>query len=438
MKTHQKISFFKFKWALILFSIVTLTLISSCSTSQHEQFGSYLTDLKILEKNKNNSSPYVVLISIDGFRHDYIKKYQPPFLSEIEKKGFRAKSLEPIFPSKTFPNHYSLITGLYSDQHKLVANRFYDPERKEAYLLGKPTTSDGTWYGGEPLWTSIKKQGLLTASYFWVGSDANIQNSYPSYYYPYNHGTPNTERTKQVLRWLEMPKEIRPHFITLYFSHVDSAGHRYGPNSDEVKEAVLNVDRLISNLAKETQKMNGDVNFVIVSDHGMKEIDPKKSIFIGDYLETNLVSFYEQGPLTLGYFNTMATLEQREVIIKKLQEIPGVKLYEKKDRPAHWHYSKLSRQGDFILVVENGAYLFPEKRPENFLGKSGGTHGYDPKISPEMNGIFLGFGPQIKKSGVVDQTKNINIYPFIMDLLNLKVQVPIDGSSEKIKNLIRK
>ncbi len=415
---------------------LVLILICSCSNFTHK---SYKTDLSQLKENSADKydAPYVIMISIDGFRHDYIDLYQPPFLSSIEKKGFRAKSLEPIFPSKTFPNHYSLITGLYSDQHKLVANRFYDPQRKEAYLLGSDTTSDGSWYGGEPLWNSIKKQGLLTASYFWVGSDANIQNSYPSYYFPYNHGTPNQERTQQIVEWLEMPKETRPHFLTLYFSTVDSAGHRYGPRSTQVKEAVLEVDKLLAQMAQEIEELKLPVNFVIVSDHGMKTIDPEKSIFVGDYLDSDQVIFHEQGPLTIGYFDEEISDREKNKLYKKLESIPELRLFKREDRPKRWHYSKLSSQGDFLLLAQNGSYILPGVKPQDYEGKTGGTHGYDPQESPEMDGIFLSYGPQVRSTGMIPKTQNINLYPYVMEILNLEVKTPIDGTIKDLKKYIK-
>ncbi len=418
-------------YALIL-SILLFTI--SCSTTNH-----FEKDLALIKENRPDkiNSPYVVMISIDGFRHDYIDLYSPPFLSSIQNKGFRAKSLEPIFPSKTFPNHYSLITGMYSDKHKLVANRFHDPERQQDYLLGSSTTRDGSWYAGEPLWTSVKKQGLLSASYFWVGSDANIQNSYPSYYFPYNHGTPNQERTKQIVQWLKMPESTRPHLLTLYFSIVDSAGHRYGPRSTQVKEAVLEVDRLISDMVTQINDLNLPVNFVIVSDHGMKTINPKKAIFVGDYLKSEKVFFHEQGPLTLGYFKKGTSKNEKKKIYKHLTSIPNTKLYKRENRPKRWHYSKLARQGDFLLLTKDGSYIFPMQRPKEFKGKTGGTHGYDPKDSPEMNGIFLSFGPKVKHEGIVPQTKNINVYPYVMKLLDLEVNSPIDGSAKNLKKYIK-
>ncbi len=425
------------KLSQLLISLFLVLFQFSCSHKAiHENFEKDLAILKTNDPNKENK-PYVVMISIDGFRHDYLDLYNPPFLSTVHNRGFRVKSLEPIFPSKTFPNHYSLITGLYSDSHKLVANRFYDPERKEDYLLGKPTTRDGSWYDGEPLWTSIKKQGLLTASYFWVGSDANIHNSHPSYFYNYDHGTANEKRTQQIVEWLKMPKETRPHFLTLYFSIVDSAGHRYGPRSSEVKESVLEVDKLISNLVNEVDKLKLPVNFVIVSDHGMKTIDPKRNIFVGDYIETDLITFHEQGPLTLGYFAPQTTKKQKSELYQKLKNIPGARLFKRENRPKRWHYSKLPRQGDFLLLVDNGAYIFPEKRPSDFKSKTGGTHGYDPKESPEMDGIFMSFGPNVLSSGIIPRTKNINVYPYVMDLLGLEVKAKIDGSSQELKRYLK-
>ena len=318
-----------------------------------------------------------------------------------------------------------------------MANRFYDPERKEHYLLGKPTTRDGSWYDGEPLWTSIKKQGLLTASYFWVGSDADIHGSYPSYYFPYNHGTPNEERTAQIVKWLEMPESTRPHFLTLYFSTVDSAGHRFGPRSEQVKEEVLKVDKLIGDMVREIGKLNLPVNFVIVSDHGMKTIDPTRNIFVGDYVKTDKITFHEQGPLTLGYFDPKVTKMERKQLYKKLKAIPGARLFKRNERPKRWHYSKLPRQGDFLLLVDNGAYIFPEERPKDYQGKSGGTHGYDPAESPEMDGIFLSFGARVKKAGIIPRTKNINVYPYVMNLMDLEIKTKIDGSPKDLKKYIK-
>jgi ectonucleotide pyrophosphatase/phosphodiesterase family member 4 len=426
----------------LLFTTLLLLLISCGHQVQQEK---YKTDFELLKENATDklNHPYVVMISIDGFRHDYIDMYKPPFLSQIQNIGFRTQSLTPIFPSKTFPNHYSLITGLYSDQHKLVANHFYDPERKEEYSLGKPMTQDGSWYGGEPIWTSVKKQGLLSASYFWVSSDANIEDSYPSYYFPYKQSTPNETRTQQIVDWLKMPAAQRPHFLTLYFSLVDSAGHRFGPRSEQVKDAVLTVDQLISDMVSQLEQLNLPIHYVIVSDHGMKTINPKKAIFIKDYFNSDLVKFYERGPLTLGYFQEGTTKKQKDKIYKELKMIPGARLFKRENRPKEWHYSKLPRQGDFLLLASNGSYIFPKAEPKDYKNEegkidlSGGTHGYDPKESPEMGGIFLSFGPRVKKMGIVPATKNVNVYPYVLELLNLKTLAPIDGELKPLRPYLK-
>ena len=417
--------------------MLLLLLVFCASCAGVKQSSPYKTDLNKLKENnpQKTDSPYVVMISIDGFRHDYIEMYHPPFLSSIQDKGIRAKSLESIFPSKTFPNHYSLVTGLTADNHGLVANRFYDPERKDAYQLGNNKyTQDGSWYFGEPLWLSIKRQGLLTASYFWVGSDANIQGEHPSYYYDYDHGCDNELRTQQIVDWLKMPKEFRPHYLTLYFSVVDSAGHRFGPRSEQVKEQVLKVDKLISDMVAKIEDLKMPVNYIIVSDHGMKTIDPKKTVYLGKY---EGVRYEESGPIVLGYFEEGTSAKRKKEIYKEIAKHKNIKIYPRDKRPKRWHYSKLARQGDFLVLGTPGTYIFPKEAPAVKAPKTGGTHGYDPAASPEMDGIFLSYGPNVKKSGIIPKTKNINIYPYVMNLLKLKLNTKIDGDPKALRSYIK-
>lgn len=403
---------------------LALFLFYSCSSYQVHQ------DVKGLQENQKDKqdAPYVVMISIDGFRHDYIKKYKPPFLSSIVKKGIQAESLTPVFPSKTFPNHYSLVTGMYAGNHGLIANRFYDPKWKEHYQLGNAkTTTDGKWYGGTPLWLETRNQGLLSASFFWVGSDANIQGHYPNYYIPYDGSIKNTERTEQIINWLKLPEEKRPHFLTLYFSDVDSKGHRLGPDNPVVGETVLEIDKLISEMVSKIENLNLAVNYVIVSDHGMQAIENKKMVYLKDYVDVDLADFQERGPLTFIYLKNPKDIFSYKEALKK---VPFTKVYTRSELPKKFHLKHNQRAGDLILLGEPGSYIYPKRTPpkkRETSGTYGGTHGYDPYIAPDMGGIFLSFGDRVKKKGMIKSIDNIHVYPYVLDLLKLEDKEGIDG-----------
>ena len=224
-------------------------------------FSTFYSCQNTVSKNTNSkvhsNTPYVVLVSIDGLRHDYIQQFRPPTLHQFSKNSLKADSLIPIFPTKTFPNHYSIVTGLYAENHGLIANSFYDPENKKTYkIYDRKEVESGHWYQGEPLWVTARKQQMVTASYFWVGSEAPIKGLHPNHYFKYNGKTPGEERVDQIVKWLELPLDKRPHFLTLYFSKVDSAGHRFGPDSLKLKEALFQVDDYINRLLIKIKSLN--------------------------------------------------------------------------------------------------------------------------------------------------------------------------------------
>jgi predicted AlkP superfamily pyrophosphatase or phosphodiesterase len=214
---------------------------------------------------------YVVLVSLDGFRYDYAKKYGATHLLALAKQGASAPDgMIPSYPSLTFPNHYTLVTGLYPEHHGIVANSFYDEQRKERYsYTDAKTNSDGTWYGGTPLWVLAEQQGMRSACFFWPGSEAAIQNVRPSYYLHFDNKFPDEQRIDQVIAWLKLPEDKRPHLITLYYSNVDHAGHEYGPGSPQVAEAVKQVDVLIGKLHASLDALHMPIDLIVLSDHGM-------------------------------------------------------------------------------------------------------------------------------------------------------------------------
>jgi len=218
---------------------------------------------------------YVVLVSLDGFRYDYATKYGAKNLLAMAARGASAPDgMIPSFPSVTFPNHYTIVTGLYPDHHGIVGNTFYDPARKQTYSITDPkTTGDGSWYGGTPLWVLAEQQGMRSASFYWPISQTEIQGKRPSYYLPtYHESFPDEKRVKQVLAWLQLPPEKRPHFITLYFENTDTAGHTYGPDAPETAKAVRHLDEMIGKLSDGIGATGLPVDLIVVADHGMETL----------------------------------------------------------------------------------------------------------------------------------------------------------------------
>ena len=378
---------------------------------------------------KSQKSPYVILISVDGLRHDYIKKYNPPTLSKIKENGLAAESLIPIFPSKTFPNHYSIVTGMYAENHGLISNSFYDPNLKKTYSLGnREAVENGVWYDGEPIWITAKKNNMVSASYFWVGSEANIKGMHPDYYLKYDHKIPGETRVDKVIEWLELPADERPHFITLYFSEVDSAGHDFGPNSKEVKTALFNVDDYINRLSTKIKKFDFPINIIIVSDQGMTEISNKHKVILPSEIENNpKINIVGKGALSLIYIKDNSLIQST---YENLKNINGIDVYLKKDIPANYHFKNNSRIPEIIISPKMPYYIAAEKK-----NIQGGTHGYDP-INKDMHGIFMAIGPNIKSQSI-KSFENIHIYPFITKLLGINYDHQIDGDPSVLNNFLK-
>lgn len=218
---------------------------------------------------------YTILISFDGFRWDYSNRGFTPNLEFIKNNGVHALSLKPCFPSKTFPNHFSIVTGMYPQNHGIIANNFLDPVTGELYQVGDTTSvRNPKWYKGESIWETAKRQGVITASYFWPGSEVNLEYRRPTYYEKYEHNRDYSERINGVLNWLKLPIIIRPKFITLYFDATDTYGHRYGTNSVELNNSIMSLDSLVGKLFNGLREINlyDSTNVIIVSDHGMIDI----------------------------------------------------------------------------------------------------------------------------------------------------------------------
>jgi predicted AlkP superfamily pyrophosphatase or phosphodiesterase len=366
---------------------------------------------------------YVVMVSLDGFRYDYVKKYGAKHILAIGTKGASAPDgMIPSYPSITFPNHYTLVTGLYPEHHGIVANSFYDPARKETYSYRNPkTSSDGSWYGGVPVWSLAEKQGMRSACFFWPGSEAEIAGERPSYYLHFDNKIDDNRRIDQVITWLKLPPEQRPHFITLYYSDVDHAGHEHGPNSPQVAEAVRHVDELIGRLEKELDGLHMPIDLIVVADHGMERVQ-------GDWITLDKYVSFDKVE-TVGSLLYPPTEADADRIYKKLRAADaGFLVYRRAQMPAELHYNSNPREGDPVIVAK-GPYMIravapPVGRPDNLPA---GEHGYNPYEMTSMRAIFFAEGPDIRPGIAVKPFENVNVFPVVVKILGLE-SPRIDGS----------
>ncbi len=378
---------------------------------------------------------YVVLVSLDGFRYDYPKKFGTKNLLAMAARGASAPDgMLPSYPSLTFPNHYSLVTGLYPEHHGIVANTFYDPARKEAYAFNNPKKSgDGTWYSGTPMWVLAEQQGMRAATFFWPTSDAEIQGKRPDYYMdPYDDKFPDEQRIDQVLAWLKLPPDKRPHFITLYYSNTDHAGHNFGPDAPETAAAAQQVDTLIGKLSEGIAALGLPVDLIVVADHGMetfqggwvnldKWVDP--SLF-----ETSSPMMYPK------------TEEDAEKVYRTLLGASDkFKVYRRAKLPEYLHLRSNPRAGDPV-IVPTGPYPFVAHDPNANGGKEKppvGGHGFDPRQMPSMKAIFFAAGPDIRPGVTVAPFENVDVCPLIARILGLKTG-PIDGKLRPLQGILKK
>jgi predicted AlkP superfamily pyrophosphatase or phosphodiesterase len=383
------------------------------------------------------SKPYVILVSLDGFRYDYAKKYHAEHLLALATQGASApEGMIPSYPSITFPNHYTIVTGLYPEHHGIVGNDFYDPARKQSYGNGSvgDAIADGAWYGGTPLWVLAEQQGMRSASFFWVGSEADVQGLRPSYYLKYDRTLPNPKRVEQVLAWLRLPPEQRPHMITLYFSDADSAGHRFGPESPQVADAVHELDGEIAKLEDGIKESKLPVDLIVLADHGMAEVKDAPI----DLTQLGL------NPAWFTIIDDNLLYPKSEDDAQKAYETLRGKsdkftVYRRAQVPANLHFDSNPREGDPV-IVPNGAYLISADHSHSGHPPIG-MHGYDPSRVPEMKALFVAVGPDIRAGVVLPPFENVNVYPMIakilgLDITNLKTG-PIDGKLSVLEGMLQ-
>lgn len=359
---------------------------------------------------------YVVLVSLDGFRWDYVNKYNAPHLRELAKAGvWAADGMIPSYPSLTFPNHFTLVTGLYPEHHGLVANAFYDAQKNARYAISDAkAVADGSWYTGTPLWSLAEQQGMRTACLFWPGSEATIAGEQPTYYLKFDDKLDAQKRLQQIIAWLQLPPAERPHLLTLYFSSPDHEGHSFGPDAPETAAAVERVDGYVGQLKSMLDKTGLPIDLVVVSDHGMTKIQ-------GGWVTldqfADLSGFVTEGAQLYG-----KTEADRERVYQQLKHAsPQFVVYRLKDVPAYLNFNRNERAGDPV-VIPTGPYAIRAHGPEAGKPDKGpiaGTHGFDPRQMADMKASFYATGPDLAVGVKLQPFENVNVYPLLAHLLGL-------------------
>lgn len=393
--------------------------------------------LLIAQLSFGQNLPYTILISFDGFRWDYANRNITPNIDRLKAEGASALSLRPTFPSKTFPNHQSIITGMYNDHHGIISNFFKNPFTNEKYRLGDTNSvRESKWYLGEFFWETAERNGIKTASFFWPGSELHDTYRRPTMYKKYEHNFPYRARIDTVVKWLNLSQSIKPKFVTLYFHDTDSYGHNYGPNSQEIDQSISRVDSLLGYLFDNLEKTNmlDSTNIILVSDHGMTEISTERVINLDDFICGYDYNYSGDKPF--------ATLNPPKDEVKEIYDLlkeneNHYKVYLKDNLPSHYHYKDHPFIGPIILIAEIGWSIVNDKSLKRMKERYGlGNHGYDNNHT-DMHGIFFASGPSFKKNYKTGTLWNVDIYPLLCEIYNIAPRGNIDGHLERIEFILK-
>jgi ectonucleotide pyrophosphatase/phosphodiesterase family member 5 len=399
--------------------------------------------LAIIFAGCSNSSPKgpnkLLLISFDGFKHDYFERTSTPHFDEFIAQGFRADGLIPVFPSKTFPNHYSIVTGLYPENSGIISNTMYDREMEKTYRISdREAVENPAWYMGEPIWNTAERQGLRAGTLFWVGSEAPINGKHASYYKIYDENWENKARIDTVMEWFSQSSNPVD-FATLYFEFVDTKGHNFGPDHDTIDYFIRQADEIMGYLKMQMKERGlwDKTNILIVSDHGMSELSADRVVLVDQIIDITRVQMVDWTPVSMINFNDSS---YRDEAIAKLkladEELDGFRLFLKEDIPDYWHLKNNSRTTDAILVANNGWTLTSRNRLNRFIeGLPSGTHGFDSR-ERDMHGIFIARGPNVKKGSKTPPIENVHIYAMMCKLLGIE-PAPNDGELKVLEQVIR-
>jgi len=376
----------------------------------------------------------LILVSLDGFRWDYLDKFkaQTPHLNQLADEGVRMERLIPAFPSLTFPNHYTIVTGLWPAHHGIVNNKMYDPKFKASFnISNNPGPTDGRWWGGEPIWVTAVKQGRVADCMFWPGSEAAIEGVRPTAWTNYNGNVTPDDCVATGLNWLAQTNP-RPSLVTLYFHEVDTASHRYGVESKQVASAVPQMDEAIGRLMDGLHKLQLEniASVIIVSDHGMTDLSTNRVIALSDYVDLDTVQVDATG--------AVAGLRPLDGNVAALcAKFAGKEnhfhVYTQDTMPARYHYTGNPRIPPVMLVADEGWYI-NRSGPEPGRRFESATHGFDPAVT-SMSATFIATGSAFRHGVVIPPEENVNIYNLLCATLGL-TPAPNDGDDSLVRKVL--
>jgi predicted AlkP superfamily pyrophosphatase or phosphodiesterase len=384
---------------------------------------------------EGSAARMVLLVSIDGFRADYIQRPGAVRLRALAARGVRAERMVPAFPSKTFPNHYTLVTGLRPEHHGIVANSMWDDVIGKKFTISDTVvTHDTRWWGGEPLWVTVERQGKRAASYFWVGSDIVIAGRLPTWWKRYDGKVPNGERVRTVLDWLALPRDSAPAFVSTYFSDVDDAGHKFGPDSPEVNSAIAGVDSMLGALVDgiAARGLARDVDIVVVSDHGMAGLAADRVIYLDDYIDMTKVEVVDMTPV--GAITPKPEYEA-EAYRRLKSANPHMQVYRKGEVPERFHFNAHPRITKLVTIADEGWTMTTHAAVQRNGAPKGGAHGYD-NLLPSMGALFIAAGPDFREGVTVPPFQNIHVYDMLARVIGV-TPAPNDGSADSTRAVLR-
>lgn len=382
--------------------------------------------------NEDNQQPYLIILSLDGFRWDYTDLANTPTLDSLKKVGSKAESLKPCFPTKTFPNHYSIATGLYPDHHGIVLNNFWADDLKKPYSIrNREAVTNGEFYGGQPMWNVAEDQGIKTATLFWVGASADIDNKRPRYWSTYFKGLSLDARIDSLSNWLQLPEEKRPHLIMWYYLEPDMVGHIYGPDSPELIAEVEKLDTFVGDFFTAMRKLPifDQLNFIVTSDHGMAQLSPDKVIFLDEYIDTNDLTLWNGS-------NPVMNLKAKPGKIDKVyndlkDKHNNLHVWKHGEVPANLNYGTHIRTQDLTIASDSGWSIYWSWK----IGNSLGTHGFSNECK-NMHAIFYAAGPAFKENHMQPTFNNVDIYPLVGEVLSINMPES-DGKLENVSGLLK-
>ena len=383
----------------------------------------------------------LIVISIDGFRWDYLQKFNPPTLRQLAGDGVHATRMTPSFPSKTFPNHYTLVTGLRPAHHGIVGNWFYDPTVDQTFGMSKAESNhdEHWWDEGEPVWITAEKQGVRSFCYFWPGSESENHGIRPSRFKPFDQKLSTQDRVDELLGWLDVPETGRPGLCTLYFDIVDTKGHKFGPDAPETAAAVAEVDAAVRRLLDGLARLGlGDrANLVFVSDHGMSPCGPDQVIFLEDLADMSQVQVDATGPAG-GVRPKPGTITAAELAARlRAKAPPQLHVYLRDETPKHLHYRGNPRIPDVVLVCDDH-WNFESKVgwPKRAPTYNRASHGWDP-ATPNMGALFIASGPAFRRHVELPNVDNVDVYNLLCAALAIK-PAPNDGGVALVRQALRR